>query len=187
MECSTEIGTPDHWISTHTLLPLAVAVLGRVPLVLVLLGVYLWESVENFVLECTGRNEETVFNALVLDPLAAVCALGVAWPLVAWTPPPQRTPLEWAIRIGCVAAPSLVLWFGETPSAAAFTVLWCAMVALVGQGETPLSVRAGLCGFAVVHLLFVQYSEWPHTRNVALCALAATAGLVSRGRVSPNV
>jgi hypothetical protein len=185
MECSAELGVPDPWISTHTLLPLAAAVLGPVPPALVLLGAYLWESAENFAFECGGQNEETVFNALVLDPLAAACALGVAWPLVAGVAPPQRSVLEWAARLAWIVAPSVVLWFGEEPSAAAFTGLWCAMVALVGPGEAPASVRAGLCGFALVHLVLVQCSDWPHTRNAALCALASTAGLVVRRRVGP--
>jgi hypothetical protein len=186
MECSTELETPDPWISTHTLLPLGAAVLGRVPLATVLLGAYLWESAENFVFECGGQNEETVFNALILDPLAATCALGVAWPLVAAAPPPpQRSALEWATRLAWILAPSVVLWLGEEPSAAAFTALWCAMVTLVGPGDTPVSVRVSLCGFAAVHLAFVQYSNWPHTRNAALCALASAAGLVLPRRVGP--
>ena len=104
--------------------------------------------------------------------------------LASHAEPHGRPTLAWAARAALIAAPSLLLWLGPAPSAASFTAAWIAVVTLVAPGEIPYEARAALVLFAAAHLLFVQYSHWPHTRNVALAALAAAVSRVAQSRGS---
>lgn len=73
----------DRWAVSHVLLPFGmVAVLGVEPLLTLLLA-YVFETFEIGIGGCAAPDEEllqeTNFDALVLDPAAAVCGILAAW------------------------------------------------------------------------------------------------------------
>lgn len=75
-------GLFDYWVISHTLLPFLIYWTGVLRPIHVLLLVYLWETIEVGIRQCSGETsnwaeEEAVNNSLVVDPVVAICAMMV--------------------------------------------------------------------------------------------------------------
>lgn len=174
------VASDDVWVATHTLLPLAYATCTRTSLVTVLLGCYVWESVEALLPCVISENvvrkfaSETRINAVVWDIAAALIGLSIAHMLKPWraqpcpyktliSPPPRQ--VVWAIVLALCSA--ITGW-----SVVAFLCGWTLLVWYAcyhfGVGSTPdavaLAVWLTLIGWA--HLL-VSTSNDSHRLNVA--------------------
>lgn len=177
------VASDDVWVATHTLLPLAYATCTRTSLVTVLLGCYVWESVEALLPCVISENvfrkfaSETRINAVVWDMSAAVIGLSIAQMLKPWraqpcpyktliSPPPRQ--VVWAIVL---ALCSLITGWSVVAFLCGWTLLvWYACYHF-GVGSTPdavaLAVWLTLIGWA--HL-GISTSNDSHRLNVAFGA-----------------
>ena len=185
--CTEEVRLPDPWISTHTLLPLALVALARIEPLIVVLMAYVWESVESVVFLCWSDRYEHPLNSIVLDPAAALLGILVGRALASargyrWVPP--RSELA---STALLCLPSTLLWVTDPPPTALFAVAWCA--AVVGtfrtappDGAPPLSdaSRRAIMVFALVHVASVARVEWGHLWNGALAGAAVAGAAVAR-------
>jgi hypothetical protein len=190
--CTEEIRLPDPWISTHTLLPLALVALARIEPLIVVLMAYVWESVESVAFLCwSDRYYEHPLNSVVLDPAAALLGILVGRALAPARGYRRLPPRSELASTALLCLPSTLLWAADPPPTALFAIAWCA--AVVGtfrsgspssappDGDPPLSdaSRRAIVAFALVHVASVARVEWGHLWNGALAAAAVGSAAVA--------
>lgn len=116
-------GFYDYWVVSHTILPFALTTLGFVEPLLVMVLVYLWESVELLIRDCTSvdsawSHPESRINSQVVDPACGFLGIVVALSLArAWGVDPRadaaKHPLVRGIFLAAVLSPSFLFfdWF----------------------------------------------------------------------------
>ena len=191
--CAEEVRLPDPWISTHTLLPLALVALARIEPSIVVLLAYVWESVESVAFLCWTDWYEHPLNSIVLDPAAALLGIIVGRALAPARGYRRVPPRSELASTALLCLPSTLLWTAEPPPTALFTVAWWAAVggtfrAPPADGDPPLSdaSRLAIVAFAIVHVASVARVEWGHLWNGALAALAAAAGAAAAAAAAPG-
>lgn len=183
-------GFYDYWAVSHTILPFALTTLGFIDKFLVIVLVYLWESFELIIRDCTRDDTawsqpESRMNSQVVDPACGVLGVLVAMSLAyTWGVDPSeratKNILTQLLFIATVLSPSFLFfdWFYNRHIHHLFPVVMVGALAISRTG-TPLSwYDVSLWGYVVVIHLSVTLAD--HT-NSFIIVLGISLGVALGG------
>jgi hypothetical protein len=174
-------GLYDYWVVSHTILPFALTTLGFIHPLLVIVLVYIWESVELIIRDCTNSDTswshpESQLNSLIVDPACGFLGVAVAISFArAWGVDPRdeatENPLVQALFTASVLVPSFLFfdWFYTRSLHHLFPVPMVGALILTRTVERSLGLYdVTLTSFVIIFHLVVTLADGTNSFAIAL-------------------